>query len=225
MKFIGTIATDFSGSIGGITASRNRGGGYFRQRVVPVNPNTFRQSLIRTIFQDLQSTWTNILTPGARLAWDNYSLQTPGFVGGGMQAYIAMNTPRIYADTLFASTLGRIDVAPLIFDSGSFTPIVPTTTAPSAISLAYTNTDSWAIADGGALYISAGAAVNASRTNYFGRYHMIGVVEGAVVPPVSPEAAVSDLPFLAGQQIFVSVRASQPDGRLSAPQRYPTIAL
>ena len=47
MLFVPTIGTKLSGSLGGIVASHNRFGSYFRQRTVPVNPDTADQQMVR----------------------------------------------------------------------------------------------------------------------------------------------------------------------------------
>lgn len=225
MKFTGTIASELSGSLGGITASRNRGGGYFRQKVIPTNPNTARQSVVRTLIQDLNAHWTSTLTIAQRVLWTAYSDATPGLVGGGLTAYVRNNLPRMNADTILGTALGRIDDAPTIFDSGSFSPVSLSTTAPSSVSIAYDNTDVWANATGGALLIYAGAPINVSRSNYFGRYHLIGAVIGDdSTPPTSPEVATSDLVFATGQLIYARVTACQADSRYSAAQRMDDVA-
>jgi len=50
MKFqAGIFTPNLSGSAGGTTASRNRGGGYFRNKAVPTNPDTVFQQAARAI--------------------------------------------------------------------------------------------------------------------------------------------------------------------------------
>ena len=224
MKFIGTISTEMSGSLGGITASRNRGGAYFRQRVTPTNPNSTKQSQVRTIVQFLSDYWTNTLTQPQRDAWDNYNLQTPGFVGTGIDAFIRCNIPRLYWNALAATEiLPLVVTAPAIFDVGSFSPIalgVVDASASTAI-FAFTDTDEWANEDESAMLIYGSPPVNASRTNYFGLYNLFNIVIGdAVTPPTSPNTT-ANYPFTltAGQRIFLKVRVSRADGRLASPQR------
>ena len=222
MKYSGSIAGELSGSLGGITASRNRGGPFLRMRVTPTNPNTALQSIIRTITQYLAVAWANSLTQDQRDAWDNWNLQTPGFPGTGIDAYVRCNLPRMYCDEVFASTLGVFDDPPLTFDVGSFTPIAITTIDASASQITFTfeNTDTWAILDGGGLFIYASPPVNGSRKNYFGKYNLLGVVPGdTTTPPTSPKVISTPFTAVVGQRVFVKVRATQADGRLSAIQR------
>lgn len=225
MKYTGTLIGELSGSLGALTASRNRGGYYLRQRVIPTNPNSGRQSIVRAIVQDLQAKWTSLLTNAERLAWTTYAENTPGFTGVGMNAYVQCNLPRLNADAILATTLGRIDTAPAIFDRGSFSPFTCAVTAPSTFDVSYNNADSWATATGGALLIYAGTGVNESRNNYFGRYHLIGAAIGdTTTPPTSPESATTDLLVVAGQKVFTKCAAVQADGRYSASQRFPDVA-
>ena len=50
MLFKPTIVASLSGSLGGITASHNRFGAYLRERVIPVNPGTQPQVIVRNAF-------------------------------------------------------------------------------------------------------------------------------------------------------------------------------
>lgn len=47
MKYIGLISSAASGKLGGIVASHNRGGTYFRHHSIPVQPRTAAQRLVR----------------------------------------------------------------------------------------------------------------------------------------------------------------------------------
>jgi hypothetical protein len=225
MKFVGTIAAELSGSLGGIVASRNRGGGYFRQRVTPVNPNTPRQSIIRTITQELSDRWANVLTQAQRNAWDNWVEMTPGFVGTGIDGYIYCNMTRQYYAAQFAQTVAIIDTAPGSFDIGSFSPISAVMTVTNNIAVTFDNTDSWADTTGGFLFVFASPPMNPSRKAYSGRYNLVTAIVGdTAMPPTSPASLASPFPFVAGQRIFVRVAASQPDGRYSAKQTVTGLA-
>ncbi len=73
MKFNGLLATDLSGSLDGITASRNKGGAYFRNRSTPTNPNSVRQQATRTALGNFSSRWSALLDQAQRDAWNTYS--------------------------------------------------------------------------------------------------------------------------------------------------------
>jgi len=119
MKTKGALLGTMSGSIGGATASRNRGGQYFRQRVVPTNPNSLKQQQVRSIFGGLVNAWVNSLTQAQRDAWSTYANNVPRtntlgdqLILTGQQMYIGANTARLQAGN------ARTDVAPTTFDRG-----------------------------------------------------------------------------------------------------------
>jgi len=61
MKYTGTIVcSGLSGSAGDVTASRWKGLGYFRTRVIPANPNSADQVLQRGHFTDIVSWWHDV---------------------------------------------------------------------------------------------------------------------------------------------------------------------
>lgn len=226
MLFKSQIFTQVSGSIGGTTFSRNKGGLYTRARSVPVNPNSPAQISARNAFSSLVNAWTEILTPTQRDAWDLYALNTPvtNVFGDsktltGQQMYIRSNQPRV------RDNQARVDAGPTIFDLGTFTTPVLTIveSSPNDISVAFTNTDTWAIAVGGFLFALASRGQNQSKNFFKGPFRSAGAIAGAVVPPTSPEVVLSAFPYAENQKVFVAFRASQPDGRLSNQQIVETI--
>lgn len=58
-----------SGSVGGVTSSRNAFGQYRRARAVPVNPNTDRQTVVRSWLGGLAASWAD-LTNDQRVGWN-----------------------------------------------------------------------------------------------------------------------------------------------------------
>ena len=77
MKFTSALMVGSSGKLGGIVAARNRYGSYFRGKVQPVNPATGLQTTVRTAFGFLTKRWSNTLTDGDRLAWEQYAADHP----------------------------------------------------------------------------------------------------------------------------------------------------
>lgn len=219
MKFTSAIAATASGSIGGATASRNRGGQYFRRRAIPVNPNTVFQQTVRGVFGSLQARWSQILTAGQRDAWDAYALNTPvtdalgnPVNAGGKGMYTRGNTARVQAG------LSIVDAGPSTYGLPSLT--LPTGLSADAsdqdFDFAFTNTDEWATAAGGALLVYISRPVS-DATNYFnGPFRFAGEVLGSGTPPTSPGNV--DLPFtyVAGQRGFAKFEAVTADGRLSS---------
>lgn len=70
------LGGQLSGSVGGVTAARNRYGQYLRNRTVPVNPNSDRQQLVRACMSECAIAWRSLTTP-QRNAWNAYADQTP----------------------------------------------------------------------------------------------------------------------------------------------------
>jgi len=66
----GALVVDGRGKIGGHVASKNRGGAYLRTKVTPVNPSSFAQSVVRTIFGAISTTWSS-LTAAQIASWNN----------------------------------------------------------------------------------------------------------------------------------------------------------
>src|SRR5689334_21753828 len=66
------LTTDLSGSVGGVTASKARGGvRYFRARVRPSNPRSGDQSRARLSLSSAAASWRNTLTDVQRQAWSD----------------------------------------------------------------------------------------------------------------------------------------------------------
>lgn len=217
MLFKSAIVTQASGSIGGMTASRNRGGMYFRARAIPVDPNTPAQAAIRAILGSLVNRWINTLTPFQRQGWIFYASQVPltGPLGdpitvSGLNMYVRSNTPRVQLITPI------IDVAPAIFDTGTVSAVTVTgaSEAVQQVSINFVDADLWNLA-GGHLVIQQSRPVNPTIDFFRGPYRFMGSVNG---PDVTPRVLPVVFPFVAGQRLFFRVRATFPDARLSQTQ-------
>jgi len=86
-----------SGSVQGVTSSRNRSGQYRRTRAIPVNPNTGAQSTVRSVLATLAAAWRT-LTDEQQTGWEQYAQAHPRvnplgttYVLTGMQAYVGVN--------------------------------------------------------------------------------------------------------------------------------------
>lgn len=222
------IITAGSGSLGGLTLSHNAGGMYMRSRVVPTNPNTGPQNVVRAAMALLSNRWANTLTQVQRDAWDVYAENTPlpGPLGdprnvGGIGMYNRSNVIAIVA------SMALTDDAPIIFDTGGFTPA----TAPSAtdvgdlLGFAFDNTDDWANEDGAAMLVFGSRPQNVGITYFTGPYQFAGGIGGnSAVPPVSPASIANAFPFAVGQRIFFRVVVRRVDGRYSNTQRLTALA-
>ncbi len=223
MKWKSGLVTDLSGSFGGLTASRNRGGNYFRARVVPVNPATPFQMAVRGFVATLTSAWLGVLTAGQRDSWNVYALnvQIPDTMGdprnvSGIAMYVRSNVPRLQAG------LPRVDQGPAVFNLGPFTnPGFETfVAATNTFDVTFTDTDAWANEDDSAMIILASRPQNPSVNFFKGPYRFAGLVAGATaLPPTSPETISAPFNIEVGQRIFVQARVSRADGRLALPFR------
>lgn len=225
MIFTSGIISAASGSFGGLTASRNKGGQYFRSRVIPVDPGTAGQVAVRTIMADLSNAWVTTLTALQRESWDIYALNVPlvnplgeSRTVTGLNQFIRSNTPRLQVG------LPQVDDAPVIFTLGGFTAVsIIVIGAADTVSTTFEETDDWVPEDDAALLIQ-GSRPQSEAINFFkGPYQSIPPILGAMIPPTSPVAQAT--PFLVdpGQKYFGRYRVTRADGRLSAAQRIGTI--
>lgn len=220
MLFKSAIMTQASGSIGGMVASHNRGGMYFRARTIPVDPSTARQLAVRASMAALAVRWNDILTLPQRTAWNLYAsrvtLQGPlgdPITVSGINHYIRSNVPRA------ALAFPVIDDGPTIFNLGEFTPLgfaIGASEATQIISIPFTPTDAWNAA-GGNLFFYSGRPANAGVSFFKGPYRHAFTAQGDL-PAISPALIPSAYVISEGQQVWISARASTPDGRLSTIQ-------
>ena len=221
------IMTTMSGSLGGITAARNKGGQYLRARVVPVNPSSFPQTSLRTIFGSLANSWGTTLTAAQRAAWDTYAsnVTVVNRIGEtinltGFQQYIRSNTPRKQA------LLPQVDDGPTTMNIGDFSPMtVSIVGGGTTLSIAFDDTDDWVDEDDAAVLVLAGREQAATINFFKGPYRFAGTVLGdATTPPTTPVAVTSKFSYTSANKGFVQVRVSRADGRLSATQLLGAIA-
>ena len=77
MKFIpGPLAAQLSGKAGGVVASHNRGGPYFRRRAKPVIVTGGHVDDVKSTFAQVSAAWAD-LGDAAREAWTLYSANNP----------------------------------------------------------------------------------------------------------------------------------------------------
>ena len=229
MKFKPTIGAQLSGSMGGVTASHNLGGPFFRTRAIPVNPGSPEQGLVRQILGNLAALWTNTLTAAQRDGWADYAgnVTLLDVLGESINVtplnmYIRSNSPRIQ------NGLPRVDTAPTIFNLGDFTaPTVESFTSPTALSLGFNEADAWRTEDDAAMLIygsrNQGIAINFFKGPY--RAYAIQLLGDSVAGPSTPFAGVNPFNISVGNKVFLKVSVTRADGRLSQVQRLEGIAV
>lgn len=227
MLFKSALITQASGSIGGITASRNKGGMYFRARAIPTDPGSQFQVIVRNAQAQISARWNDVLTQIQRDEWqvyaDNVTLPNP--LGdqrnvSGIAMYSRSNTIRL------AVGLDPVDDGPAIFSLPSFSDpsVAAFVDAADTYDIAFENTDAWANEDGGAMLVYGSRPQNPGIKFFKGPYRFAGLIVGAVAPPTSPETITSPFPFIDGQQLFFQTRVVTADGRLSSLFRFRGIS-
>lgn len=227
MKFLSPVYSAASGAVAGLVYAHNAGGLYTRARAVPTNPRSAPQTAVRNALSGLASAWSNTLTAAQRAAWNVYAQNVPliGPLGtsrkvSGLAHFIRSNTPRLQAG------LAEVPSGPTNFTLAAFTnPTITVSHTSPQFSVAFTNTDAWAIAAGGALLVYSSRPQSAGINFFAGPYQFAGKVAGAGTAPTSPMTIVSPFALVAGQQVFFRVEATNPDGRLSSAFRFSGIAV
>lgn len=235
MKILPSMMSAASGSLAGITASHNKGGQYFRSRVIPVNPSSEFQLQVRAAMTSLATGWSDTLIPSQRTAWDLYAsnVEVTDTLGSsmtlsGINWFIASNTARLQSEAklpagMAVGALPTVLDAPTIFDRGDFTTPVPSYTEASGLSIAFTGTDEWASEDGSALLVFQGRSQNRGVTFFKGPYRLVAVILGdSVTPPTSPFVVTPTILGIqgyvptAGQSAFTAAAVTRADGRISS---------
>jgi hypothetical protein len=111
-------AREARGSVGGITASRNRSGAYFRSKASPVQPRSSAQQARRVTLQFLNRQFLD-LTPSQQSAWNDFA-QTwtkPNVFGDatlrtGLNWFVAFNS-RLNAVGVSISTTPPLNPEPV----------------------------------------------------------------------------------------------------------------
>jgi hypothetical protein len=221
MKIKSQTFTQASGSIGGLTAARNRGGMYLRARSTTVQPVTPAQLAVRNSVKTITASWSNTLTAVQRAAWTLYAANTPvvdtlgnSIVLTGINMLVRGNTPRMQAG--FAQVLD----GPTTFGLPTFTPVTATVTASSShLSLTFTAGDDWANEDGGYMLTYVSRPQSPGISFFKGPYQLTGAVAGnSVTPPTSPAVQTIPFPVVTGNHVWVRVQVARADGRLSSDQ-------
>ncbi len=120
MKYLGPPQ---SGSQADSTASHNRAGQYYRNRISPVQPvGTGRRATVRANFSAASSAW-GALTGSQQAAWNTYAAMYPytdalgqSIVLTGQQMYVAINASRLNAGLALAATIpvSNATIAPVV---------------------------------------------------------------------------------------------------------------
>lgn len=212
-----------SGSMRSDTWSHNRFGMYVRNRTTPVNPNTARQVTVRSALTSLTVRWSQTLTAANRTAWNLYaaSVVMKNKLGQdvlltGFNHYLRSNVPRIQAG------IAVVDAGPTIFELPDADPTfaISASEATQTIDFTFDNTLPWAAEVGSYMFKFEGSPQNPQRNFFGGPWRYLGNIDGAVVPPSSPDSE-TPIPFVVTelQRLWCYARIARLDGRISEPFR------
>lgn len=219
MLFKSGLVTQVSGSIGGMTGSRNRGGSYLRARAIPVNPSTPQQIAVRNAMTTLVGDWQATLTPAQRDGWSDYAANTP--VTNALGDEITLSGINMFTQ----SNIGRLQAGlSKVLDRPPFNNFGPAPTVALAsasagagtVDVTFDTPDSWDDEDGSALLIYLSRPINAGVTFFKGPYRFAEAVLGdSVTPPTSPATVTMPFGMPQGSTLHAQARISRADGRLS----------
>lgn len=218
-----------SGSVGGQTYSHNRYGYYVRQRTIPTNPNTARQSTMRSIMASLTQHWSNTLTSANRAQWDNYAAAIPFTDSLGMthfltgfNHYVRSNSARIQAG------LDRVDTGPstMTLPGEDSTFAITATADDQQVAVTFDDTDPLYDEDGAALLVQIHQPKGTGVTFFGGPWRFADSIDGdSVTPPSTGAEITSPWTLQTGQLIVAQARVTRADGRLSSPFRSASVSV
>jgi hypothetical protein len=216
-----------SGSAGGTVASRNRHGSYFRNRTIPVNPNTAQQQAVRGVFATLSANWNTVLSDAQRSAWETYAANVATTNRVGQQTFLTGKDWYVACNALRIQNGGTIlNTAPTTFALAAYTAVTASASeATQQISVAYNNADDWAITTGGFLGAYASRPQSPGINYYRNPYRYFATEQGnTALPPTSPLTAAAPFAFVENQALFIRVNVGNADNRIGTPQRLRIIA-
>lgn len=218
---LGAMIAEARGSIGGAVFARNRGGAYIRNRSIPINPESTRQTAVRAVLADLTNKWSTVLTEAQRAAWTLYAENVPLVNSLGEARQVTGLNMYVRSNSLTIDTgQARIDDAPTEFTVGPT--ITPTITVDAAADqFTVTDLGSYDLADGAVnLLFQAGKPVQPGVNFYKAPFRKAGSAN-AVASTGEPPFGPFDLtfPVAAGQALFIRTATVTADGRVGVPVR------
>lgn len=195
-----------SGSIGGVTSSRNRFGQYRRNRAIPVNPNSSFQGTQRARLSAASAAW-RALTSAQRAGWNDLAsgFTRTNSLGETYNMTGHMCFVSCYANCAAAGVATLSDAPALATPSTPLTSAVTLTAA--AFSIAYTVTP---LPAGVRLFTYVSLQRSAGRS-FENDFRLLAVSAAAAASPANVYAAYVarfGLPVV-GNRVFIALRTFQ----------------
>ncbi len=212
-----------SGSIAGNTFARNRSGNYMRARTKPVNPQSAKQILVRSIMAMLTTRWAQTLDAAQRTAWNLYASNVNALNRLGETINNTGFNHYIRSNHWFAR-MGRtlVDDGPVIFELPATDPTmsIAISEATQQVTMTFDDTLAWTSEDDAMLVILQSQPQNPQRNFFNGPWTGRSAKVGAAgVPVTSPLDYASITVASEGQRMWSKFRILRADGRLSNPFR------
>lgn len=219
MLYRSALAADARGSVGGLTASRNRSGAYFRARVKPTQVPSDPRSRARADLGSQASAW-NSLTKPQRDAWNDVATTWTAVNKLGEVVKLSGFNWFCRANALLSLTgQPNVIVPPDDIPTTTLHPPTALVLDVSAHSLTATidDTDPWANTDDGRLLVFMTQGQNPGRNSPSGGFTFAAATAGdAGTPPTTISLTSLPVSLITGRVYFVRFVATDGLGRVSA---------
>lgn len=211
-----------SGSIAGNTYARNRYGNYVRSRTKPVNPDSERQNLVRSVIAYLTEYWAETLDAAKRDAWNAYAdgVVMKNKLGeaiklSGFNHFIRSNANVCRrGETIY-------DAAPTDNTLPDQDPSLRITTEvhEQRFNIYFDADMAWTEEPTGWMWILQGMPQNPQRNFFGGPYRGMKDKNGEVNNGglASPERCSNLWVVAEGQKVWYKIRLQRADGRITEP--------
>ena len=219
MLFESALISKASGSIGGVTGSRNRFGMYFRSRSNPVNPNSDRQIDARSRMAQLASAWNEQLTAAQRSLWNSYAAAVPiqNKLGAtiyltGFNHFCRSNAVKLQVESAYGEDAPSLYTLPEQDPTFS----VAYSEASQLITVTFDDTLDWCSEDDAHMVIHMGIP-KLNDVNFFGGpWRYAASLDGDSTTPItSPQTVAVPFTIGEGQKVWTRGRILRADLRLS----------
>jgi hypothetical protein len=216
-KYVPGIAgADPRNKVGGIVFSRNRYGGYMRNRVSPVQPRTPAQVAQRTYFTYVSQYWRDTLSAADRAGWNQYAADTLLPDVHGEKKNRAGNVMFVRFNVTWLRMGGTLVTTPPVV--GGEAPVLSLVLqGTSAAGLGITSFAPALLATDRIIVLLAAHAVPQSRNFFGGPFTYLTNFLGNAVPPIGLSGPGT---VFVGQRWFLQVRTFQGIGKVSPAMRY-----